>query len=174
MAWIGSVIGGASSIGGGLKSGIAAKQNLQAAGFEADQIEEKAAGEIAAASFNNEEIKKRAERILSANRARAAAGGGDTTDASVMAVQQETVRNATMDQLLAMTQARESARHMRYDAEQVRTTGEVQYSTSRAESASRVATGAATIAGGLYQSGLWGRSGSASQTASASTASAGA
>lgn len=103
----------------------AGKQAQVAAEDEARQTEEMAAGEVAAASFNSERLAKRVEEIMSSNRAKAAKGGGSSTDASVLAVQGETVKELTMDQLLMEVEAGERARMMRRDARQIRAGGQI-------------------------------------------------
>jgi hypothetical protein len=115
--------------GGQLVSAGAAKdlgkQQKAIADDEALQLEQAATGEVAAATFNANRIRKRAEEIMSSNRAKAAKGGGDTTDASVLAVQAETVRNSTVDQLMEMAAAQERAKMMRRDAAQTRAGGKI-------------------------------------------------
>ena len=93
MSWI--VKAGGQAVQGQAASALG-KQQQAIANDEAAQTEQMAVGEVAAATFNQGRIRKRAEEIMSSNRAAASKGGGDSTDASVLAVQAETVRNSTI------------------------------------------------------------------------------
>ena len=102
-----------------------AKMQKAAAYDEAEQMEEQAVSEVAVASFNSERIRKKSEQILSSIRAGAAAGGGSSDDASVIAIEKESVANASMDQLLEMVGGQEKARMLRRDAKQTRYSGDI-------------------------------------------------
>lgn len=108
-----------------------------------------AKGEVAAASFNSDRLGKRVEEILSANRAKAAKGGGSSTDASVLAVQGETVKEASLDQLMIMVEAEERARMMRRDARQIRAGGQIAKYKGKMEAWGAYAGAAATVIGGI-------------------------
>ncbi len=103
----------------------AGKQARIAAEDEALQTEEMAKGEVAAASFNSDRLRKRVEELLSSNKARSAKGGGSSTDASVMAVESENVTELSLDQLMMKVDADERARMMRRDARQIRAGGKI-------------------------------------------------
>ncbi len=124
---------------------------------EAIQIDRKARDVVGVASFNSDRIADRVKQIEAGNRAFAAKGGGSTTDASVMAVSDENIRSATMDQLLEMVTAQNSAKEIRYDADQVRSSGVVQYATTMAESGASLARGISTIADGASNWDGWSR-----------------
>lgn len=154
MSWI-------VKAGGQVVSGNAAKQlgkqQKALADDEALQLEDQAKGEVAAASFNASRIRKRAEEIMSSNRAAAAKGGGDSTDASVMAVQAETVKNATIDQLMTMVAAQERARMMRRDAKQTRAGGQIARYEGRMKAWGQYAGATATVIEGAQGQGWLGK-----------------
>lgn len=120
------ILAGASAAGAGLQAfgqiqggknaAAAGKYNQQVAEREAQQLEQQAEQEIAIASINAQRIKQRADEILAQNQVAAAAGGGSTLDASVVAVSQEAVKNSTLDQLLTMAEAEERAQQTKYQA----------------------------------------------------------
>lgn len=100
------------------------KYNQQAAYNEAESMEIQAGQEVAAGTHNAARIAKRAKEIMAQQRANAAAGGGSTQDASVQAIQSETVRNASLDQLLVMAGAEERAQQIRHGADVKRSEGD--------------------------------------------------
>lgn len=150
MSWI-------VKAGGQLVSGSAAKeagkQARIAAEDEALQTEEMAKGEVAAASFNSDRLAKRVEEILSSNRAKAAKGGGSSTDASVMAVQGETVKEASLEQLMTMVEANERARMMRRDARQIRAGGKISEYQGKMQAWGAYAGATATVIGAAEDKG---------------------
>lgn len=127
-----------------------------AADDEANQTEEMAKGEVAAASFNSDRLGKRVEEILSANRAKAAKGGGSSTDASVLAVQGETVKEASLDQLMMMVEAEERARMMRRDARQIRAGGKISEYQGKMAAWGAYAGAAGTVLGAYEDAGSFG------------------
>lgn len=121
------------------------KQQQAIAEDEAAQTEQMATGEVAAATFNAARIRKRAEEIMSSNRAAASKGGGSSTDASVIAVQAETEANATIDELMTMVAAQEKARMMRKDAKQIRAGGQIAKYEGKMKAWGHMANAAATV-----------------------------
>lgn len=102
-----------------------------AAQIEATQIEARAKATLAEGSYNADRVGKKAAEILAQRRAMAAAGNNSTTDQSEMAVQAETVREASIDQLLIMAQAEDDAAKDRYQAAVTRKTGKTQANIMR-------------------------------------------
>lgn len=116
---------------------------------EAKQLETRAAQGVAVGSYNSDRIAKRAQQIVASQRAAAAAGGGDTTDATVQAITDETIRDASMEQLLTMGEAEDRARQDRFAAKVARTTG-VQQARSYMQEAKAQRLGAtATVLSGV-------------------------
>lgn len=142
MSWIVKAGGQVVSAGAAKAMG---KQQRALAEDEAAQTEQMATGEVAAATFNASRIRKRAEEILSSNRAAATKGGGSSTDASVLAVQAETVSNATIDQLMTMVAAQERARMMRRDAKQIRAQGRLDEYAGKMKAWGHYAEATATV-----------------------------
>ena len=122
MSWI---VKGFGQVMSGDAERAAAKQEMAIAKDEAAQLEEQAKGEIAAASFNSDRIRKRSEEILSTLKAQAAAGGQSSTDASVLAIQEKSIKEASIDELLTMASAEEDARMLRREARQTIASGQI-------------------------------------------------
>lgn len=104
----------------------AAANERVAAENEAKQLEARAKATLAEGSYNADRIGKKAAEILAQRRAMAAAGNNDTTDQSEMAIQAETIREASIDQLLIMSQSEDDAIKDRYAAQVRRETGKRQ------------------------------------------------
>lgn len=124
MAFLDMIFG---AVGQGVNAGAAnesARQTIIAAEGEAAQLEQRAGDTLAAGTFKADQIRKRAEEILSSQRAQAAAVGNDTASGSTLEFAKETVRNASMDQLLAMMDAQDDANKDRFAAKVTRTTGQ--------------------------------------------------
>ena len=107
----------------GQQANKAGKYNLAAAKREAEALEIQAGQEVAAASMNSERIARRAREIMAENRAKAAAGGQSTLDGSVVAIERELVKNATLDQLIEIANAESRADQIRHKADTVRAQG---------------------------------------------------
>lgn len=123
----GSLAVGAYGIAENAKAGRKAASSADAAAqAEAAQIEARAKSTLAAGSYNADRIGKRAKEILAQRRAMAAAGNNSTSDQSEMAIQAETLREASIDQLLVMAEAEDDARKDRYQAAVTRKTGRTQ------------------------------------------------
>lgn len=105
---------------------ISSERAAAAAEAEAKQLDTKARHGLAVGSYNSDRIAKRAKDILATQRAMAAAGGGDTTDATVGAITDETIREAAMESLLTMAEADDIAKQDRYQAAVTRVTGKQQ------------------------------------------------
>ena len=101
----------------------AATNERVAAGFEADQLEQRAKDTMAGGSFRAEQITKRAKSIIASQRAVAAANGGDSTDATAQAFTADTLRKSSIDSLLEMANAESDARKDKLQAIQTRETG---------------------------------------------------
>ena len=144
MGGIVGLIGGGISANSSYQMG---QKNKAAAKEEAAQRRAQAEGEKAAASATADRIRIKARRYLSTLQARSAAGGQSSTDASVMAVRAENVKNATLDQLLVMAEAEERARQMKLDAQQMEKSGLI-------DAASGSMRGLSTIIGSV--SSNWG------------------
>jgi hypothetical protein len=108
-----------------------------AAQNEAAQIEARARATLAEGSYNADRVGKKAREILAQRRAMAAAGNNSVSDQSEMAVQAETIREASIDQLLIMAQAEDDANKDRYQAAVTRKTGKTQAKIMRNETRAR-------------------------------------
>jgi hypothetical protein len=130
MSFVFDIFKGISGYKAGKAEEKAAKETAEraktAAEAEARQLETRARQGLAVGTYNSQRIAQRAKEIMSSQRAAAAAGGGDTTDATVQAITDETIRNASMEQLLTMAEAEDSARQDRYAAAVTRVTGQQQ------------------------------------------------
>jgi len=124
----------------------------QAAQIEAAQLEERAKATLAAGSYNSDRIKLKAQQILSAQRAQAAAGNNDTTDQSAREITKRTIQEASIDQLLTMAEAADDAKRDRYQADVTRRTGKAQAAILRSKARADQLTGYATI---LSQGADW-------------------
>lgn len=162
-AWLASSAGaatiGVAGLGlgayGAIKGAEATRKQAAAeqvaAGFEADQLELRAKDTIASGSFSADRISKRAAQIMASQRAAAAAGGGDTTDGTVQAITDETIRNASMDSLLTMANAESAARADRLQAKKTRETGMRMSDVYRGRSQGQLIGAAGTILGQASQ-----------------------
>lgn len=109
----------------------AASAQDAAAQIEATQIEARAKATLAEGSYNADRVGKKAREILAQRRAMAAAGNNSTTDQSEMAVQAETIRESSIDELLIMARAEDDAAKDRYQAAVTRKTGKTQANIMR-------------------------------------------
>jgi len=108
----------------GAKAGRkSATQERVAAGFEADQLEQRAKDTVASSSYKSDVIGKRAKEIVASQRAIAAANGGDSTDQTASAFTNDTIRKASMESLLEMANAESDARKDKLQAIQTRESG---------------------------------------------------
>lgn len=118
----------------------------QAAQIEAAQIEARAKATLAEGSYNADRVGKKAREILAQRRAMAAAGNNSVGDQSEMAVQAETIREASIDQLLIMAQAEDDANKDRYQAAMTRKTGKTQAGIMRRKARADVVNSVTTLA----------------------------
>lgn len=153
-------------IQGGKNAAAAGRYNREAAEREAEGLEIQAQQEIAVASINAQRVKKRADEILAQNRVAAAAGGGSTLDASVVAVTNEAVKNSTLDQLLLMAEAEESAQQTKHQANVVRAGGRYQeWQGTQQRNASYIAAGSTLLSAAGSMGSSFGSPGSVSAKA---------
>jgi hypothetical protein len=124
---------------------ISAERAKVSAEAEARQLETRARQGVAVGTYNSERIAKRAKEILASQRAAAAAGGGDTTDVTVQAITDETIREASMEQILTMAEAEDHARQDRYAAAVTRVTGQQQARSYHAQASAAKLGGTATL-----------------------------
>lgn len=128
-----------------LEQGVSAQT---AANAEAAQLETRAGQTVATGTYNQNIIAKRAKEIIATQRARAAAGGGDTTDQTVTAITDETIKQASMAQLLMGAEAEDKARQDRFGAKVRRYQGSEAYKQGKlGSSAIKMAGTANTIIG---------------------------
>jgi len=128
-----------------LEQGVSA---LMGANAEAAQLETRAEQGVAVGTYNQNIIANRAKEIMAAQRARAAAGGGDTTDQTVTAITDETIKKASMAQLLTGAEAEDRARQDRFAAKVTRYQGSQAYKQGKMSSkAIKMAGWADTIVG---------------------------
>jgi hypothetical protein len=145
LALGGAVLGGVGSTKSALAAEETGRQSQLAAEGEAVQLEAQAKKGIAVGSYNADRVGKRAKQIISSQRAAAAAGGGDTTDQTVTAITDETIREASMEQLLIMADARDRANQDEFAAKVTRRTGIAQNKRAQSEATAERFAGAATI-----------------------------
>lgn len=129
----------------------AATAERVAADIEAQQLEARAKGTLAEGSYNADRIGKKAKEILAQRRALAAAGNNSTTDQSEMAVQADTIREASIDQLMIMAQAEDDAAKDRYGAAVRRQTGTRQSDIIRSRTRANTISGVASLVGQASQ-----------------------
>jgi hypothetical protein len=132
-------------------SQIEAANARVAAEAEASQLETRARQGLAVGSYNSARIQKRAAEIMASQRAAAAAGGGDTTDVTVGAITDETIREAAMESLLTMAEAEDRARQDRYGAAVRRVTGKQQSDALMQQSKAQKTGGYATLISSVGQ-----------------------
>lgn len=126
MSWfaVGSLAVGAIGVGMSYKGGKdAAKDSKISAGIEADQLEQRAKDTIVAGSFNADRIRQKADKIIASQNAMAAARGDDLNDSSVRAIREESLKEASIEQLLVMMDAENDAKKDREAAKVTRETG---------------------------------------------------
>jgi hypothetical protein len=166
-------VGAATSAYGSIRQGQAAnaagKYNQRAAYAEAAAQDIQAGQEIAVASHNSTRIAARMRELLAEQQANAAAGGGSTQDASVVAIRDETVKTSTLDQLLEMTAAEERAQAIRRGAQVTRTEGDMARAQGReAQRAGYIQAGSTLLSAAGTWGDKFGWPGSRSATTSAS------
>lgn len=128
------------------KAAAAQGQAMLVSGMaEAKQLETRARQGVAVGTYNADIINRRAQEILASQRAAAAANGGDTTDATVQAITDETIRNASMEQLLTMAESEDKARQDVYAAKVARYRGAAGLDSARKESSAIKLGGYATL-----------------------------
>ena len=132
---------------------ISAERSQVAAEAEAKQLETRARQGLAVGTYNSERIAKRAKEIMASQRAAAAAGGGDTTDVTVGAITDETIREASMEQKLVMAEAADRAIQDRYAAAVTRVTGKQQAQSYQAQAKAATLGGTAQLLGDI--SNIW-------------------
>lgn len=130
---------------------ITAGREEAAAEAEAKQLETRARQGLAVGSYNSERVQKRAREIMASQRAAAASGGGDTTDATVQAITDETIRGAAMESLLTMAEAEDRAKQDRYGAAVRRVTGKQAADAQRTGASAAKIGGYATLISGVGQ-----------------------
>lgn len=94
---------------------VQGRMEKEAAYAEAAQMDQNARDTVAAATYNVGRIRAKANEILAAQRAEAAARGS-SGDGSARAIREKSIREATMDQLLVMAEAETTAGKDRYEA----------------------------------------------------------
>jgi hypothetical protein len=132
---------------------ISAERAAASAEAEAKQLETRARQGLAVGSYNSERVTKRASEIMATQRARAAAGGGDTTDLTVQSITDETIREAAMESLLTMAEAEDHAKQDRYAAAVTRVTGKQQADAYKKQASAAKLAGTAQLMGDL--SNMW-------------------
>lgn len=132
MAFLKLLAGGVQAYGQ-LYSGAAEQQ---AANAEAQQREIQAGQERAAAQHNAAKMREEAKRLLSRQRAGAAASGFDATDPTSRALVSDTVKTQTIEEKLVQAQAEDRARQMEFAGAMKRWGGK------QARKASKFAAGA--------------------------------
>lgn len=148
MAGAGLALGAYGTIKGAEAGRKSATAERVAAGFEADQLEQRAKDTVAAGSYRSDLITKRAKQIVASQRAAAAAGGGDTTDGTIQAFTNDTIRKASMESLLEMANAESDARKDKLQAIQTRETGQRMGDVARNRARGDLIGGAGTILSG--------------------------
>jgi len=109
---------------------VQGRMEKEAAYAEAAQIDQNAKDTLAAATYNTQRIRQKADEIIASQRAIQAASGSNS-DGSARAIREKSIREATMDQLLVMAEAETTAGKDRYQAEVTRKTGRSAESLSK-------------------------------------------
>lgn len=149
LAWIFGAATGA--VGSGMAHGAeqeAGRVGKIAADTEALQLDRRADDTRSAGTFNAQRIKREVDKILSSQRARAAATGNDTTGGSFAEIEKETIQNASIDQLLVMMDAENEARKDEYAAKVTRTTGKQNQRLAESRATARGIQGVSTLLDG--------------------------
>lgn len=131
------------SVGATLYQGAAQAAALEG---EAAQQEAQANQERAVAQYNAAKQREEHKRVLARQRAGLAASGFDPTDATGTVLTAETVKTATLEELLTLAQGEERARQMDFAAK-------VRSSTAKSARRGSYLAAGATLAGGLYDIG---------------------
>jgi hypothetical protein len=156
------------------ESAVAAgKANRDAAYNEAKGLDIQAQQEIAVGSHNSKTIGLRAKEILARQQAEAAAGGGSTQDGTVVAIANETVKSSSLEQLLQMAAAEETAQQLVHKGQIVRRGGDQALADAReSRRASRLKAATTLVQGGASWGQMFGGMGGGS-AGSANAASSG-
>ena len=165
MSALGSVREGDSALRAG-------KANRAAAYSEADGLDIQAGQEIAAGSHNSVQIARRAKEILARQEAIAASGGGSTQDGTVVAIQSETVKSSSLEQLLTMAAAEETAQQIRHKGEITRRGGDMALADAREKKrASYLKAGTTLLKAGSSWGQMFGGAGGAASGANTAASS---
>lgn len=149
---VGGLAMGAYGLSESAKAGRKAASSADAsAQIEAAQIEARAKATLSEGSYNADRVGKKAREILAQRRAMAAAGNNSTTDQSEMAVQAETIREASIDELLILARAEDDAAKDRYQAAMTRKTGKSQANITRNQTRANTISGIASLANSASQ-----------------------
>lgn len=151
------------SVRQGQQAAAAGKYNQAAAYNEAKGLEIQAGQEIAAGTHNSVRIAERAKEILSRQQALAASGGGSSQDATVQAIKGETVKRSTLEQLLEMASAEETAQQIRQKADITRRGGDMaRIQGNQARTASYIQAGTTLMNAGVSWADKFGTGGGGS------------
>lgn len=141
--------GTAAAVGGTLAAGAAAKQS---ASFEAKQAKANATTERAASQRDAELERRRAEMVVSEQRAKAAAGGGGL-GGSALDIMSSTLAEGKLRENLAYYGGKERAADWKNRASAAKFKGAVDYAGSMLDAASAGITGGYNIG---KSRGAWG------------------
>jgi hypothetical protein len=116
MALAGTAMSAMGQYQQGQAAKAAGRYNQQAAEAEAKRLEMAATAAVAEGTHKQAAIAREQKRAMAAQIAAAAAGGGDSTDATAIAFQREGAANALLDQLVVAAQSEAEAQDLRYGA----------------------------------------------------------
>ena len=150
LSAVGTGLSVAGQIAGGKAQRQAGEYNRQAAYREAEGLEIQAQQEVATATHNSTRIQERSDELLAEQRAAAASGGGSTQDASIVALRDEALATASLDDLLNIASAEERSQQLEYQAEVRRQGGDIQaIQASQRATASFLTAGTTALSGGV-------------------------
>ena len=125
----------------------AATAERVAANDEALQLEDRAKETLATGTFVSQQIKEKAAKIMSSQRAQLAAGNADTTSGTAAEFRADSLKNASIDQLLAMAEASSDAAKDRKQARVTRETGQRMSEVRKAEGKASLISGTGRLIG---------------------------
>lgn len=124
----------------------AATETDLAAQFEASQLDQRAKDTEAVGSYRADRIASQVKKVLSTQRA-VAATNGTGGDQSTLAVQADSIQNASLDQIFEMAAAKDSASKDRIQAYETRRSGKAQAKNMRSQAKGQLLADTGSIIG---------------------------
>lgn len=148
LTGLGSALSAANTIAGGSYANTAGQMQQQAANFQAQQLQENAAGDIAAAQRQAIDTNQKANLLRSSAVARAAGGGIDAGTGSALTNQAQIVNRGRQTGMLDLWQGQNQATGLMNQAQGVEYTGTMDALAGQEAQRASYLNAAATIAGG--------------------------